>query len=268
MKRACLDETSKPNIIPACGVTYDLNEKNRYYHMKKLFFLISLLTVAASVSAVNGFGLEGNLVTGFSGKEVYYNPSIDGRVYFNDCFSAGIGLGILNSGVKDAWSNETENSTTFTSFRLSSNTTTPTLNVSLRGQLPLFKLYGHMISFYAEPKLIYIPLSKRQIDLYKYSFKKEIDSSTGEITYTQIGDTENSNVTSPNHHNIYGSISGGFSVEIKDDFELSIGYGYTNIDVFRYDRNENINGIGLADHLPGAGFQFLNIGFRFNYSIE
>jgi hypothetical protein len=34
MKRACLNKASKLNIIPACGVTYDHNEKNKYYHMK------------------------------------------------------------------------------------------------------------------------------------------------------------------------------------------------------------------------------------------
>jgi 2,3-bisphosphoglycerate-independent phosphoglycerate mutase len=42
MKRACLYKAFKPSIIPACGVTYDHNVKNKYYHMKNKAMLVIL----------------------------------------------------------------------------------------------------------------------------------------------------------------------------------------------------------------------------------
>jgi hypothetical protein len=53
MKRACLNKAYKPMIIPACGVAYDHNEKNKYYHMKKLtLILIAVFTIVLDTFAL------------------------------------------------------------------------------------------------------------------------------------------------------------------------------------------------------------------------
>lgn len=236
--------------------------------MKRIIFSFILLSMAGSVSAINGFGIDGNLGVGLNGDEMVYIPSLEGRIQLNEYFSTSLGIGILNSGVKDEWTDETETSTTFTSFRLGSNKTTPTLHLSLRGQFPLIKVYGRQVYLYAEPKLIYIPFSGRQLNLYEFNFKKEINATTGETTYSQYSDPEYYNITSPSHQNLYGSLSGGVSVKLKENVELALGYGYTNIDVFKYVRDEDINGTELKNHLPGSGIQFINIGIRVNYNVE
>jgi len=235
--------------------------------MKRILFSILLFFSAICVSAIDGFGIDGNLGAGLNGNEMVYNPSIEGRVQFNECFSSSLGIGLLNSGVKNDWTDETETSTTFTSFRISSNSTTPTLNLGFRGQVYLFEVLGHPVSLYAEPKLIYVPFSGSQIDLYEFSIKKEVDATTGEITYSEIGDPEYNFIKSPSHQNLYGSLSGGISIGIKENVELSLGYGYTNIDVFKYVRDKSINGSAIKDHIPGSGIQYINIGIRVNYNL-
>jgi hypothetical protein len=224
--------------------------------------------MAISVSAINGFGIDGNLVAGLNGDEMVYNPSIDGRIQWNDYFSSSLGIGLLNSGVKDIWSNETETSSTFTTYRLSSNSTTPTLHLSLRGQVFLFETHGFPFYLYAEPKITFVTSSSRKLNLNELSYEKGTNPQTGENTYTLTGEPVYNYITSPNHQDFYGSLSGGISVELKDNVELALGYGYTNIDVFKYVRDKSINGSALQNHLPGAGFQLISIGIRVNYSVE
>lgn len=235
--------------------------------MKLKIITAIIFTFSICASAINGYGIEGNLVTGLNGKEVVYMPSINGRVILSDYFSTSLGIGLLNSGVKKEWTDETETSTTFTSYRLSSTKITPTLNLGFRGQLPLFEAFGRQIFLYAEPGLIYVPFSARDIDLHEFGFEKKTSPIDGTVTYKQVGDPELNSITSPCHQNIYGSISAGFSFEIKENVDFSIGYGYNNIDVFKYVRNMSINGMELRNHIPGSGVQFLNIGVRVNYKL-
>lgn len=235
--------------------------------MRRIIFSALLFAVSFYAFSINGYGIEGNLVTGLNGKEVVYLPSISGRVILNDYFSTSLGIGLLNSGVKKEWTDETETSTTFTSFRLSSNKITPTLNLGFRGQLPLFEAFGRQVFLYAEPGLIYVPFSARDIDLHEFGFEKKTSPIDGTVTYKQVGDPILNSITSPCHQNIYGSISAGISFEIKENVDFLIGYGYNNIDVFKYVRNMSINGMELLNHIPGSGVQFLNIGVKVNYNL-
>ena len=235
--------------------------------MKLKIITAIIFTFSICASAINGYGIDGNLVAGLNGKEIVYLPSLSGRLILNDYFSTSLGIGLLNSGVKKEWTNETETSTTFTSFRLSSNKITPTLNLGFRGQLPLFEAFDRQIFLYAEPGLIYVPFSARDIDLHEIGFEKKTSPIDGTVTYKQVGDPSLNSITSPCHQNIYGSVSAGFSFEIKENVDFSIGYGYNNIDVFKYIRDMSINGVELRNLIPGSGIQFLNIGIRVNYKL-
>ena len=235
--------------------------------MRKLIISMFLLCLVTGAYAFKGFGIDGNLVAGFSGSEMVYNPSIDGRIQWNDNFSTILGVGLYNSGVKDLWTNETENSTTFTAYKLSSNYVSPTLHLSLRGQIPVFNAFGRQFYLYAEPKLIFMLYSGRELSLYEYGMKKQTDPITGEASYTENGDPVMNTLKSECHPDFYGSVSGGLSFEIKDNFEMAVGYGYSNIDGFKYVRDKNIHGTALSGHLPGAGYSFINVSIRVNYDL-
>jgi starch-binding outer membrane protein, SusD/RagB family len=55
MKRACLYEASKLNIISACGVTYDLNEKNKNYHMKRNILILAMMLFVTVLTSCDDF---------------------------------------------------------------------------------------------------------------------------------------------------------------------------------------------------------------------
>jgi len=53
---------------------------------------------------------------------------------------------------------------------------------------------------------------------------------------------------------------------IHDNFDLSVGYGYSNIDLFKDLRGRNIKSFGLNNYLPAPGMQLINITLHYNYN--
>lgn len=235
--------------------------------MRILLTVFLMTLVALNSSAIEGFGIEGNLGLNFKENSEDYFPSIDGRIYLNKKLSASLGIGLFNSGFKKEWTDETTASTTFTSFRLSSNSTRPTLNLGFRAGLPLFKISEHKVSVYAEPKLIYMPFNSRNFDLYQFEVERVTNPATGEITYNESEDPDYFILEGSSVQSLFYNISAGVSVDLKDNLELSLGYSFSNIDLFKNYRQSKINNIQLNEHLPVKKLSFPVIGIRVNYFL-
>jgi hypothetical protein len=220
-----------------------------------------------NASAIEGYGIEGNVGLNFKENSEDYFPSIDGRIYLKKNISASIGIGLFNSGFKKEWSDETATTTNFTSYRLSCNSTKPTLNIGFRLGLPIVEISDHMLSVFAEPKLIYMPFNTRNFDLYSFEVERKTNPVTGEITYEESEDPDYYILEGTSGQSLFYTISTGISIDLKDNFELSLGYSFSNIDLFKNHRQSSINSIQLNDHLPVKKLSFPIIGIRVNYFL-
>jgi len=97
-----------------------------------------------------------------------------------------------------------------------------------------------------------------------------ISTVGGEKIYTPGPSEDNvkTSYKSDNHARLYYGIQGGLSANILDNFDLSISYGYTNIDLFKDLRGKSIKSIGLNDYLPVPGMQLINITIQYNYNLN
>lgn len=234
--------------------------------MKQAIVLWTLLSITTLSFGQKGFGLDGTLGLGMNGSEMINPLLLEGRVQWNDYVSTSLGLGLWNSGYKSVWNSEAGSSATI--FKLTDNKALPTIQLGLNGQYPLGNLFGHDVSVFVEPKLIFLPFNARTSYLNELYYT--ISTVDGNKVYTPGPSEENQKTafTSLSKPFLYYGIQGGFSVDIVDNFDLSIGYGYSNIDLFRSLRGKSIQGFGLDGYLPKPGMQLINITLKYNYNLN
>lgn len=234
--------------------------------MKKFIVLCSLLSVALTSFGQKGFGLDGTLGLGINGSEMINPMLLEGRVQWNDQFSTNLGLGLWNSGYKAVWNTET--GTNATIYKLTDNKALPTIQVGLDYQIPIGKFMGRDIGFYVEPKLMYLPFSARTTYLNELYYTISYDGTEKIYTAGPSEDNQISSLKSECHGRLYYQLQGGFRINLYDNFDLSLGYGYTNIDLFKELRGRNIKGFSLDKYLPNPGMQLINITLHYNYNLN
>jgi opacity protein-like surface antigen len=190
------------------------------------------------------------------------NPVLlEGRVQWNDNFSTNLGLGLWNSGYKSIWNDEI--GTTATIYKLTDNKALPSLQFSVKGLAPIGRLFGHDLTLFAEPKIIFLPFSARTTYLNELYYTINAD---GEKIPGPSESNVKTSLKSDCHARFYYGIQGGLSINIHENFDLSVGYGYSNIDLFKDLRGKNIKGFALNNYLPAPGMQLINITLHYNYN--
>jgi hypothetical protein len=240
--------------------------------MKRILFTVAFLSVTCGCFSQIGFGLDGTLGVGFNDKETVNPILLEGRVQWNNYFSTNIGIGLWNSGYKDSWKDE--GSSTLNLYHLNDNKALPTLQVSLRGQAPILKIGNKTIKIFVEPTLYFLPFSARTTTLeYKHftatSGTSEYDFTDGS-KFWKYDQTNSGSISleSDNSPHLYYGIQGGLSMNIYKDFDFCLGYGYTNIDLFRSLRGQTIGVANLNDHLPKEGMTLFSVSLRYNYRLN
>jgi len=236
--------------------------------MKHFMVSMLFLTMTLSCFSQKGFGIDGSISAGYNGSDQIYSLLLEGRIQWNDYFSTNLGLSLWNSGWQDSWKYDDPDSNNSTYFRLSDSQTIPAAQLGLRGQVPVFKIGNRQVKLFAEPKLFFMPFSARTVNLNEEYFTRETTGSGDEI-YTRTGETDNTSMKSDCNPRLWGGIHGGLSMEIIENVDLDVSYGYTNMDLFKDLRGLKINNFSLDEHgLPDAGIQLINISILVHYDIN
>lgn len=238
--------------------------------MKRILFSIMVLTLTANSFAQKGFGVDGSLGFGFNGGQTVYPILLEGRVQWNDYLSTNLGVGLWNSGFKNTW--KADQLSTATLYMLSDNQTVPSLQLSLRGQLPVFKMFERTVNLFAEPRLYFLPFSKRTVNMEEVFYNKTTDA-IGNVTYSATGVTQSSDMNSESHPRLYAGIQGGLSVELINNVDLSLSYGYIKMDLFNELRGLNNESWPLKNssfdyYLPRKDLHTINIGICVHYNLN
>lgn len=234
--------------------------------MKYFLVLWLLLSVATISIAQKGFGLDGSLGMGLNGSEMINPILLEGRVQWNDFVSTNLGLGLWNSGYKSVWNSET--GTNATIYKLTDNKALPTLQLGLKGYYPIGNYFGHDLKIFVEPKLMYLPFSSRTTYLNELYYTIGYVGSEKVYTAGPSEDNLKTSLKSDSYGRIYYGIQGGLIMNILDNFDLSLGYGFTNIDLFKDLRNRSIKGFSLNPYLPKPGMQLISITLQYNYNLN
>jgi hypothetical protein len=241
--------------------------------MKRCFVLLMLLSLAALGFAQNGFELEGTVGTAYNDQNQVYSMQLDGRMQWNDYFSTGIGLSLWNSGYKDSWLESTSvNTSTF--FRLSDNQTIPGIQLSLRGQYPLFKVWNHPVHLFVEPRLYFLPFSARTVFLNETYLNKIMDGENETYIERATDPTYKTIFKSACFPRFFWGLQGGFLINLKENIDLALSYGYTNMDLFKDLRNRSIQGhenlvdYPLNAYFPKKDLFLLNVGFIYKFPFD
>lgn len=233
--------------------------------MKQITFLVLFLAMASSSFAQKGLGLDGTLGFGINGSEIVNPVLLEGRVQWNDLLSSKLGIGLWNSGYKNTWREGDESA--FTIFHISDSKALPSVQLSSRAEVPVFKFSGKQVHLFAEPKLIFLPFSARTTVLEEnYYTISAISGVSGETYYDLTGSAEN-NLKCQSHPRLYYGVQGGLSMEAYKNFEIGLGFGYTNMDLFKDLRGLSLHGVNLDSYIPKSGMFLLSISLLYHYNL-
>lgn len=234
--------------------------------MKHSLVLWALLSVTTISVAQKGFGLDGTLGLGLNGSETINPLLLEGRVHWNDYVSTSLGLGLWNGGYKSVWNAET--GSTATIYKLTDNKALPTIQLGFKGQFPIGNYLGRDFKVFVEPKLMYLPFSARTTYLNELFYTITYEGTEKVYTPGPSEDNVKTALKSDCHGRFYYGLQGGISVNIIDNFDLSLGYGFTNIDLFKDLRGRSIKGFNLDSYLPDPGMQLISITLQYNYNMN
>lgn len=234
--------------------------------MKYFLVLWSLFTISTYGFGQKGFGLDGTLGLGLNGSEMINPLLLEGRIQWSEKVSSTLGLGLWNSGYKAVWNTET--STNATIFKLTDNKALPTIQLGLAYQYPIGKFLGRDFSLFVEPKLMFLPFSARKTYLNELYYTISYEGSDKVYTPGPSEDNQVTSLKSECNSRFYYAIQGGFKFNLHENFNLSLGYGYTNIDLFKDLRGRSIKGHSLDTYLPNPGMQLINITLQYNYNLN
>lgn len=236
--------------------------------MRNSIVLWAMLSVATVSFGQKGFGLDGSLGFGMNGSEMINPVLLEGRVQWNDNFSTNLGLGLWNSGYKSVWNEEV--GATATIYKLMDNKALPSVQISFKSQYPIGNFWGRDFKIFVEPKLIFLPFSARTTFLNELYYTINLD---GEKIPGPSEENFQTSLESDSHARFYYGIQGGLSVNIIDNFDLSVGYGYSNIDLFKDLRGKSVHG-AVSDFnleekgLPAPGMQLISISLHYNFILN
>lgn len=237
--------------------------------MRQLLTLFLLLLMGVPLWSQNRFSLEGT-VGNTVGTPETYSLSMVGRLNFSTALSAGIGVGIWNSGFSSNWLEEYDNQTA-TVFRISSNQTVPSFQVNLRGKTPLFTLSSKPIRFFIEPALHFLPITRRSVALSETYYTGTLNPVTNTLEYDER--SLNPRFSTPlvtNKKSLFGwEVKGGLTVDVDDNMACAISCAYQHIDLFHTLRtaelttHESNETIELQRFSPALGRFQLQLSFMY-----
>ena len=234
--------------------------------MKRILLSLSLLLLACNGFAQKGFGVDGSIGMGRNGGDLVYPFLIEGRVQFNDNFSLNLGLGLWNSGFKGGW--KVDGTTTSTLYQLTSDKTLPSIQLSPRVQIPVFTLDDKQVRFFVEPKLYFLPFSAQKVNLEEIYHNIIVDEITQEKTYKATGQIKNTTFKSECHPRLYTGIQAGLAVELVENVDLAVSYGYTKMDLFEDVRGKAIESWSFDPYLPRTDLHLISVSFLINFDLN
>lgn len=236
-------------------------------------FSLSLLLLLSTLPGLSqeGFSLEGTVGSGTNRSPQVFVLWLEGKTHFNDFLSAGLGLGLWQSGYKDTWI-ETYDDLTATHFRLSDNQTLPALSLSVRGDWPLFNLGIKPLRLFLEPQIIGMPFTGRTVKLEE-NYLLSLDPNANPPTYTPRA----LNPTFDGDYPISGKPQLGWGVRTGLAFQLNahvdyfLSGSYTSLDPFESMKGTVLNArergvtINLDGYRPQRPLFFVNLGFAYRF---
>jgi len=234
--------------------------------MKHFVVLLALLGTTTLSFGQKGFGLDGTMGFGLNGSEMINPLLLEGRVQWNDFVSTNLGLGLWNSGYKAIWN--TESGTTATIYKLTDNQALPTVQLSLKGQYPIGYFLERELKLFVEPKMIFLPFSARTSYLNELYYTISYNGSEKIVTPGPSEDNVTTSYKSGCKPRLYYGIQLGLLVNVYENFDLSLSYGYTNIDLFMDLRGQSIKGFELNNYLPVKGMQLINLSLQYNFNLN
>jgi len=235
--------------------------------MKRSFLLWALLSATALSFGQKGFGLDGSLGLGLNGSSEPINPVLlEGRVQWNDFFSTNLGLGLWSSSYKSVWNEEV--GTNATIYKLIDNKALPSVQAGLKCQYPIVKILGREFKVFVEPKLLFLPFSTRTSSLNELYYTISYDGTNKVFTPGPSENNVKTSLETDSHARFYYAIQGGLSVNLLDHFDLSLGYGYSNMDLFKELRGRSMKGFELNNYVPASGMQLITISLQYQYNLN
>jgi hypothetical protein len=240
--------------------------------MKKIQLSLILLLLAMNSFSQKGFGIDGSFGLGYNNGDLTYPILLEGQIQFNDYLSVNLGLGLWNSGFKYNEKKDATGSSTL--YLLSSNKTLPSLQFGSKGQIPIFNYKKRQFRLFAEPKLYFLPFSAQTVTIKEIYYNLKTDEESGKKTYTPTGNSDKTSMKSESNPRLYGGLQVGLSFELIDNVDLAISYEYTNMDLFKDLRGQNIkdsnsNEWSLDKYIPThTDLQLIKVGFLFNFDLN
>lgn len=240
-------------------------------NMKTLGVCFLLLVSTLPCLGQEGFSLEGTVGSGMSRSPQAFSLWLEGKSHFNSYLSAGIGLGLWQTGYKDTWIS-TNNDLTATHYRLSDNQTLPALSLSVRGEWPLIDLKDQPLRVFLEPQLLGLPYTGRTIRLEE-NYLLPLDPNANPPTYTPRPNnpTYEGSYTFSGNFQLGWALRGGLAYQMNERIDYFLSVSYQSVDPFAVLKNrtlsphEGTTTINLDAYRPQKPLLFLHLGFAYRF---
>jgi len=242
--------------------------------MRRLISLLVLFLTGLSIWSQESYSLEGTVGTATDNPESY-SLFLGGRIHFNTTLSAGIGLGLWNSGYASTWFEEYTNQTA-TLFRLSDNQTAPSFTVNLRGERPLITVVNMPLHVFVEPGVYFLPSTGRTVLLSENYFVGTPDPLTSLMNYElrSVAPTFSTRLVTDSKPVFGWELKGGLSLKVTDNVACSFSCAYQQVDLFRTLRNSTVSthesneAIELEHFFPNTGRIQLQVNFMYLFPLK
>lgn len=242
--------------------------------MRRLSTLLFLFLLGVPLWSQESYSLEGT-VGSVAGTPETYSISMVGRVHFNPAVSAGLGVGLWNSGFSSSWLEKYGNQTA-TMFRISDNQTVPSFQVNLRGNLPLFSFGNIPIDLIIEPALHFLPSTARNVTLSETYFTGTINPVSNELEYDErsVDPRFSASMVTDNSLLLGWELKGGLSFDVAERVACAFSCAYQQVDLFHSLRtatlntHESNNAIELQRFSPKKGRVQLQMSFIYRFPLK
>lgn len=239
--------------------------------MRTLNLYLLFLLCAPFTYGQEGYSLEGTVGSGMSRSPQAFSLWLEGKSHFNPYLSAGIGLGLWQTGYEDTWIS-TYNDLSATHYRLSDNQTIPALSLSVRGEIPLFNLGNQPLRLFLEPQLIALPVNSRTVKLEE-NYLLSLDPNANPPTYTP-------RAVNPVYEGVYPlsgtfqlgwALKGGFVYERSEHLDYILALSHQATDPFAVLKNKTLTAhergitINLDKYRPKKPLLFVHLGFAYRF---
>jgi hypothetical protein len=239
--------------------------------MKTLGVCLLLLVGSLPCLGQESYSLEGTVGSGMSSSPQAYTLWLEGKTHFSPYLSAGIGLGLWQTGYKDTWITDHDD-VKATHYRLSDFQTIPALSLSVRGEYPLINLGDQPLRLFLEPQLIGLPYTGRTVKLEE-NYLLFLDPNANPPTYKPrpVDPTYEGSYKYSGGIQLGWALKGGLAYQMNERVDYFLSVSYQSIDPFASLKNQTLatreDGvtIDLDTYRPQKPFLFLHLGFAYRF---